>query len=73
MVILHIVPTVTRDFTRDYVMLIPADHDEPAECALDYMEACRVTPAVIERDVAFAGLTQFRRMYDDIVVHTRPI
>jgi hypothetical protein len=72
-VILHIVPTVTRDFQRDYVMLIPSEVGETAERALDYMESCRATPAVIERDVAFAGLTQFRRMYDDIVVHTRPI
>jgi hypothetical protein len=71
-VILHIIPTITRDFQRDYVMLVPAEVNETAECALDYMEACRVTPAVIERDVAFAGLSQFRRMYQDIVVHTMP-
>ena len=71
--ILHIVPTVTRDFTRDYVMLIPAYEDTHVVDAFYDMEADRVHPAVIERDVAFAGLTAFRRMYDDIIVHTTPI
>ena len=71
--ILHIVPTVTRDFTRDYVMLIPGDDESTVFDAFYDMECDRVAPAVIERDVAFAGLTAFRRMYDDIIVHTRPI
>lgn len=68
--ILHIIPTVTRDFQRDYVMLVPAQHGEDVSYILATEPA---DPCVVERDVVFAGLTAFQRMYDDIVVHTRPI
>lgn len=70
MVVLHIVPTVTQDFTRDYVMLIPARPDEDVSFVLATEPA---DPCVVERDIAFAGLTAFRKMYDDIVVHTVPL
>lgn len=68
--ILHIVPTVTRDFTRDYVMLIPIEHGEDVSYVLATEPA---DPCVVERDIAFAGLSAFRKMYEDIIVHTVPL
>lgn len=68
--ILHIIPTVTQDFTRDYVMLVPAEHGEDVA---HIVATEPVDPCVIERDVAFAGISAFRQLYQDIVVHTRPI
>lgn len=71
--ILHIIPTVTHDYTRDYVMLVPTEPDQHPLNALDYLEERQLTPAVVERDIVFAGLSAFRRMYADIKVHTRPM
>ena len=68
--ILHIIPTVTDDFTRDQVMLVPAlPQDDVRFIVLN----CTTSPCVVDRDVAFAGLTAFRRIYQDIVVHTQPV
>jgi len=69
-VILHVIPTVRPDVARDYVMLVPAERHEDVGYILATEPA---DPAVIERDVLFAGLSAFRRIYEDIVVHTRPM
>lgn len=72
MVNLHIIPTVTQDVTRDYVMLVPVENDETTDTTLDYMEACRVSPAVVEREIVFDALPLYRRLYDDVIVHRLP-
>ena len=73
MVNLHIIPTVHDNHRNDYVMLIPAmDYETPDE-ALDYMIGCRVEPAVVVRDYVFAALDHWRRIYDDVIVHTVPL
>lgn len=68
--ILHVIPTVTTDFARDYVMLVPAERSEDVAYILATEPA---DPAVIERDILFAGMSAFLRIYDDVVVHTRPL
>lgn len=71
--ILHIYPTVTADFQRDYVLLIPAPEGaDPVEQAR-YLNSQGHSPATVERDVIFAGLTQFQRIYQDVIVHTVPL
>ena len=68
--ILHIIPTVTDDFTRDQVMLVPALPEDDVHWIVltGYTDPC-----IVDRDVAFAGLTAFRRVYQDFVVHTQPV
>jgi len=69
---LHIIPTVTHDVARDYVMLVPALPEDDVTWTVMNMSK-RGGPAVVERDIVFAGLTAFQRMYDDIIVHTSPL
>lgn len=54
-------------------MLVPTEPDQHPLNALDYLEDRQLAPAVVERDIVFAGLSAFRRMYADIKVHTRPM
>jgi len=67
--ILHIIPTIHNDVRNDYVMLVPVEEWEDVHYVLATEP---VEPCVVERDIVFGGLPAYRRIYDDIIVHSLP-